>query len=192
MPKRTSSTRNPFRDIFERVRPGERPSGGELSEDERALAVTKAIGETIPFMATAGVHVEVYTPSDVVVALPDRTAVHNHVGTPHAAALALLAEAATGLVVALNLPDGAVPLLRTLSVDFSKMATGRVTARASLSAEERERIASRPIGKIDVDVELRSSSSASNSSTDVATDASPPPVKGVLQWAWIPEERLKR
>lgn len=192
MPKPTSTTSNPFRDIYERVRLEAERSEGGLSDDERALAVTKAIGETIPYMATAGVQVEVYTPTSVVVALPDRPAVHNHVGTPHAAALALLAEAATGLVVALNLPDGAVPLLRSMSVDFRKMATGRITASASLSEEEQERVAARPIGKIDVDVELRRASAESTSSTDGSADAPLPPVKGALQWAWIPKERLQR
>jgi len=170
---------NPFRLILDRVR--------DASPTHKAAVATEAVGETIPFMATVGAEVDVYTPSEVRVSLPDRPAVHNHVGTPHAAALALLAEAATGLVMAMNLPDGAVPLLRTINVDFRHMATGRVTARAALSEAEQKRIAARPIGKVDVVVELTSDagSDTENSPTGAA-------VAGTLQWAWLPEERVRR
>ncbi len=170
---------NPFRLILDRVQ-------GASSADKLAVA-TEAVGETIPFMATVGAEVEVYTPGEVRVALPDRPAVHNHVGTPHAAALALLAEAATGLVMAINLPDGAVPLLRTMNVDFRRMATGRVTARAALPEAERERIATHPIGKVNVDVEL--TSGARGEAGDGPAEAA---VTGTLQWAWLPEARVQR
>jgi len=160
---------NPFRDIFEAY--------GAANGAPDSEKITEAIGRTIPFMATVGVRIDTYTPERVVVALPDHSSVHNHVGTPHAAALALLAEAATGLVLALNLSDGAVPLLRSMNVDFSRMARGTVTAEAALQADDRSRIAERPIGKITVDVSLHA-------------DGDRPPVSGALQWAWIPESRL--
>ena len=170
---------NPFRLILDRVR--------DASSADRTAVATEAVGKTIPFMATVGAEVEVYTPGEVRVALPDRPAVHNHVGTPHAAALALLAEAATGLVMAMNLPDGAVPLLRSMNVDFRRMATGRVIARAALSETERERIATRPIGKVDVGVELTSGAK------DEAGEGSPEAaVTGTLQWAWLPTSRVRR
>jgi acyl-coenzyme A thioesterase PaaI-like protein len=165
----SSPSPNPFREIFSSCR--------DLDAGEREAAVTEAVAETIPFMGTAGVEVETYTPEAVAVALPDRPAIHNHVGTPHAAALALLAEAATGLVVALNLPDGAVPLLRSMNVDFRRMAQGRVTATARLDADQQNHIGARAIGRVSVDVTL-----------DAGTDE--PPVTGTLQWAWIPERRL--
>jgi acyl-coenzyme A thioesterase PaaI-like protein len=156
-----------FQAIYERYRDAAAP--------ERSRLITEAIGETIPFVATAGVQIEAYTPGRVVVALPDREPVHNHVGTPHAAALALLAETATGLVVALNLQPTSVPLLRTMNVDFQRMARGRVTARASLDESEQSRLSDRPIGKIDVPVEV--------CTEEVVA-------QGTLQWAWIPESRL--
>lgn len=170
---------NPFRLILDRVR--------DASSSNKAAVATEAVGETIPFMATVGAEVEVYTPEEVRVALPDRPAVHNHVGTPHAAALALLAEAATGLVMAMNLPDGAVPLLRSMNVDFRRMATGRVTARSMLSASDRERIAARPIGKVDVEVEL--TGGAGGGAGDGPAEAV---VTGTLQWAWLPEAKVQR
>lgn len=152
---------------------------GSRGDPERARAITADIGDTIPFVATAGVEIETYTEGQVRVALDDRPAVHNHVGTPHASALSLLAETASGLVVALNLPEGAVPLLRSMQVDFRQMAHGRVMARAALSSAEQERIAGRPVGKVDVEVSLFTS------------DAEKPAVTGTLQWAWLPESRIR-
>ena len=156
-----------FRAIYERY--------SDAPASKRPRLVTDAIGETIPFVATAGVQIETYTPERVVVALPDREPVHNHVGTPHAAALSLLAETATGLVVALNLQPTSVPLLRTMNVDFQRMARGRVTAEAVLDDAERARLSDRPIGKIDVPVAI---------CTDEVV------AQGTLQWAWIPESRM--
>ncbi|PEN13403.1 DUF4442 domain-containing protein [Longibacter salinarum] len=159
---------NPFREILQQHR--------DAGEDRRAEQITRAVGSTIPFMSTAGVNIDVYTPQRVVVTLPDRPPVHNHVGTPHAAALALLAEAATGLVVALNLSDGSVPLLRSMNVDFRRMARGTVHAEAALGEETQQRITRRPIGKVMVDVELLADGETA--------------VTGALQWAWIPASRL--
>ena len=167
----TSDGHNVFQSILDAHASRENP--------ERARAITADIGDTIPFVVTAGVDIETYTPAQVQVALDDRPAVHNHVGTPHASALSLLAETASGLVVALNLPEGAVPLLRSMQVDFRRMAHGRVTARAVLSSKEQQRIADRPIGKVDVEVSL------------VSPDAEAPAVTGTLQWAWLPESRVR-
>jgi len=167
----TSDAHNVFQSILD--------AHGSREDPERARAITADIGDTIPFVATAGVEIETYTPVQVRVALDDRPAVHNHVGTAHASALSLLAETATGLVVALNLPEGAVPLLRSMQIDFRRMARGRVTARAALSPAEQERIAGRPIGKVDVEVSL------------VSPDAEEPAVRGTLQWAWLPESRMQ-
>jgi acyl-coenzyme A thioesterase PaaI-like protein len=145
---------------------------------ERRAWLSKAIGDTIPFVATAGCTIETYTPTRVVVRLDDREAVHNHIGGMHAAAMALLAETATGLVVALNLTPPAVPLLRTLTMDFQRMAEGSVRAEATLPEEAAARLRERPIGKIDVSVECADASHQT-------------PVAGTLQWAWVPKDRLR-
>jgi acyl-coenzyme A thioesterase PaaI-like protein len=104
--------------------------------------------------------------------------VQNHLGGLHAAALALLAETASGLVVALNVPSGSSPLLRTMDVSFDRFTRDAVQAEATLSDAEADQVQSRPIGKIDVDVTL-------TAPTDDTTL-----VSSSLQWAWVPEERL--
>lgn len=165
----TPDATNPFAAILDRY--------GNHPAPWRRPLVTHAVGQTIPFVDTAGVAVDTYTPTRVVVHLDDRPDVHNHVGGLHAAAMGLLAETASGLVVALNLTPPAVPLLRTMTVDFRQMATGRVTATATLSDDETDRLRERPIGKIDVDVRL----------TDASGTA---PVTATLQWAWVPRSKL--
>ena len=46
----------------------------------------------------------------------------NHIGGVHAAAMVLVAENTTGLVVGMNVPDAGVPVVKTLKVDFVKWA----------------------------------------------------------------------
>jgi acyl-coenzyme A thioesterase PaaI-like protein len=146
-------------------------------ESKRSARLSNAIGDTIPFVRTTGCAIETYTNTHVAVRLDDRKAVHNHIGGLHAAALALLAETATGLVVALNLTPPAVPLLRRMTLDFERPARGAVRADARLSSSDAQRLSDRPVGKIDVPIQLVDSNDTE-------------PVTGTLQWAWIPEDRL--
>jgi acyl-coenzyme A thioesterase PaaI-like protein len=124
--------------------------------------------------------VEAYTPRRVAVRLDNERRLQNHLGGLHAAALALLAETATGLVVALNVPDGSTPLLRTMNVSFDAFARDAVQAEATLTDDERAQVQSRPLGQIEVDVTL------------AAPEDDTALVSGTLKWAWVPEQRLDR
>jgi acyl-coenzyme A thioesterase PaaI-like protein len=166
------SSSNPF------VRIADRFAGHP--DHVRGPLVTKAVGEVIPFVSTAGCFIDAYTPTRVAVRLDNRKDVQNHLEGLHAAALALLAETASGLVVALNVPSGSAPLLRTMEVSFDRFTRDAVQAEATLSDGEAEQIQSRPIGRIDVDVTL------------MAPDDGETLVSSQLQWAWLPEERLSR
>lgn len=161
---------NPFKRIADRY--------GGTPDRLRPPLVTRAVGEVIPFVATAGCFIEAYTSTRVAVRLDNRVSVQNHLGGLHAAALALLAETASGLVVAINVPSGSSPLLRTMDVSFDRFARDAVQAEATLTSEDADRIQSRPIGKMEVEVTL------------TAPEESTTLVSSVLQWAWVPEERL--
>ncbi len=163
-------TPNPFVQIADRY--------AETPPRLRRPLVTKAVGEVIPFVSTAECFVEAYTPRRVAVRLDNDQAVQNHLGGLHAAALALLAETATGLVVALNVPDGSSPLLRTMDLSFDEFARSAVQAEATLTSEAGAQIQSRPLGQIEVDVAL------------TAPEDDTPLVSGTLKWAWVPEERV--
>jgi len=145
----------------------------------RRPLVTEAVGEVIPFVDTAGCFIEAYTPRRVAVRLDNEQRLRNHLGGLHAAALALLAETASGLAVALNVPDGSSPLLRAMNIAFEEFARDAVRAEATLSDDETAQIRSRPIGQIAVDVQL----SEPGAETTL--------VSGMLKWAWMPEERLE-
>jgi len=160
---------NPFPRIYNAHR--DRPV------NERSARVTRDIHGAIPFTETAGLAIETYTPTRVVVAVDDRNALHNHVGTPHAAVLSLLSETASGLVVAINVRDPALPILRSMEVGFQRLATGRLRATASLSDDEAERIRTRPVGKIAVSVSV--------TTTDDAASAG-----ATMHWAWLPRGKL--
>jgi acyl-coenzyme A thioesterase PaaI-like protein len=164
------SSRNPFADFAARY--------ADVPPATRAPLITRAIGTVIPFVDTAGCFIEAYTPTRVAVRLDNRTAVQNHLGGLHAAALALLAETASGLVVAINVPDGSAPLLRTMDVSFERYAREAVVAEATLSADASDQIQSRPVGQMDVDVTL------------TAPGADETLVASELKWAWLPEEKL--
>lgn len=164
------SSTNPFVEIANRY--ADVPSG------LRSPLVTNAIGTVIPFIGTAECYVDTYTPNRVAVSLQNRTKVQNHLGGIHAAALALLAESASGLVVALNIPEGSVPLLRSMDVSFDRFARGSARAEATLTDDETEPIRSRAVGQIGVAVTL------------TAPGDGAALVSGSLKWAWMPEERL--
>lgn len=164
------SNPNPFAEISDRY--AERP------DRLRRPLVTRAVGSVIPFVETAGCFIEAYTPTRVAVRLDNREAVQNHLGGLHAAALALLAETASGLVVALNVPSGSAPLLRNMEVAFERYAQQVVEAEATLTDDESDRIQSKPIGRITVDVTL------------TAPEDDETLVSSELEWAWLPEERL--
>jgi acyl-coenzyme A thioesterase PaaI-like protein len=163
---------NPFVRIADRYR-------DVPSRLQRPL-ITHAVGDVIPFVRTAGCFIETYTPTEVTVRLDNRDDVQNHLGGLHAAALALLAETATGLVVALNVPDGSSPLLRTMDLSFDRFAQDVAQATAMLTTSECDTIRGRPIGQLGVDVRL------------AVPDAEEPLVEGQLKWAWLPEDRLDR
>lgn len=144
----------------------------------RRPLVTQAVGTVIPFVDTAGCFIEAYTPRRVAVRLDNEQRLRNHLGGLHAAALALLAETASGLVVALNVPDGSSPLLRTMDVSFETFARDAVQAEATLPDDATSQIRARALGQVTVDVVL----SAPDDDTALVT--------GTMTWAWVPEERL--
>jgi len=80
--------------------------------------------------------------------------------------------------VALNVPDGSTPLLRTMDISFDEFARDAVQAEATLTDDEGGQIQSRPLGQIAVDVAL----TAPEDDTTL--------VAGTMTWAWVPEARL--
>lgn len=142
----------------------------------RGLARSKALGRAVRFAGTAGLEFRELGPQRVVVAIANRGKVQNHIGGVHAAAMALLAETATGFVIGMNLPDDKLPLMKTMSIDYVRRAEGGLVATAHLGPEQIERLFTEPKGEVLVPVEVKDDSGAE-------------PIRCAMTWAWIPKKR---
>jgi len=142
----------------------------------RPAALSLVLGQVVPFTGTARLGFELLTPELVVVSIKNRRRVRNHIGGLHAAAMALLAETATGFCVGLNLPDDRLPLIKTLKVEYLRRAQGDLRAVATLGPEQVEAIRTLEKGEVTVPVTITDSSGAE-------------PIRAEMVWAWVPRQR---
>jgi uncharacterized protein (TIGR00369 family) len=141
-----------------------------------AFARTQLMGRMVKFVGTAGLRIEALTEENCVATLANASKVQNHIGSVHAAAMALLAETVTGFVVGMNVPDDRVPVIKSMHVDYTKRAKGALRAVATLSQEDRERMRTAEKGEVTVPV--------------VVTDeANVEPIHCTMIWAWTPKRR---
>ena len=110
--------------------------------------------------------------------MANHKAMQNHIGQIHACAMALLAETATGFVTAMNVPDSAVVLIKSLKVDFKRPTKGAMTAVATLTPEQQQLMQSSEKGETLVQVIV----------TDESGEA---PIQCEMLWAWIGKNQLK-
>ncbi len=139
-------------------------------------ALSLTLGNVVKFVGTANIRFEQMQPQEVVVTLDNKRKVQNHIGQVHAAATALLAETATGMVVGMNVPDDKIPLLKSMRVDYLKRSQGQQRAVATLTAEQIEQLKTLEKGDVTVAVTVTDS---------VGTEV----VAVEMVWAWIPKRR---
>jgi acyl-coenzyme A thioesterase PaaI-like protein len=104
-----------------------------MTRDE--TSVGDMLAATVPMARTLNLEFLETGPDKAVVLLPDQSAYHNHVGGPHAGAMFTLGETASGAVVLAAFGDQlsrAVPLAVRADIAYKKLATGAVTATATL------------------------------------------------------------
>ncbi|MEM7054952.1 MAG: DUF4442 domain-containing protein [Pseudomonadota bacterium] len=135
-----------------------------------------AIGRTIPFVATAGLKIETLEERRLVVSIENVKKVQNHIGTVHAAASALLAETATGLVVGMNVHDNAIPLMKTMKISYVRRAQGDLRAIAELPEAEALRLQTEEKGDLIVPVQVRDETGEET-------------IMCEMNWAWVPKKR---
>lgn len=138
--------------------------------------LTWAFGRTVRFVRTGGVRFEYLSEERALLHMPNRKAVQNHIGSVHAAAVALLAETASGAVLGMNVPDDRVPLLKNMQLEYSRRAQGDLRAEATLDAAARDRILREEKGEIIVPVK-------------VTDDSGQQPVQCRMLWAWVSKQR---
>lgn len=142
----------------------------------QGTALSLTLGNVVKFVGTAGIHFEQMQQQEVIVTLANKRKVQNHIGQVHAAATALLAETATGMVVGMNVPDDKIPLLKSMKVDYLKRSQGQQRAVATLSEEQIEQIKTLEKGEVQVPVIVKDA---------VGTQV----VEVEMVWAWIPKKR---
>ncbi|MFC3903588.1 uncharacterized domain 1-containing protein [Acinetobacter marinus] len=145
----------------------------------RALRTTiwsKTFGRIVPMVGTANIRYLEVSKEKVVVRIENHRNMQNHIKGVHAAAMALLAETATGFVTGLNVPDDRILLIKTLQVDYLKVASGGLTATATLSAEQQQFILDHEKGDLDIPIH-------------VVDDAGQAPIQCKMVWAWLPKKK---
>ncbi|MFE2991654.1 DUF4442 domain-containing protein [Streptomyces sp. NPDC059262] len=99
------------------------------------MSIGEMLAATVPMARTLNLEFLETTPEKAVVALPDQSEYHNHVGGPHAGAMFTLGESASGAIVLAAFGDQlsrAVPLAVRADIAYKKLAMGPVTATATL------------------------------------------------------------
>ena len=144
----------------------------------RGVARNLALRRAVPFTGTAGLDFVTLTPERSEIRVANKRPVQNHIKGVHAAAMSLLAETATGMVVGMNVRDDCLPLCKSLQVNFKKRATGGLTAKAHLTAAQRAAMASETKGEVRVAV-------------TVTDEAGVEPIQCEFVWAWVPKETSK-
>lgn len=148
----------------------------KLPRPLRRKAFSLLVGKIVPFVGTSRMEILEMSPARVAARVRNRRPVRNHIGGVHAAAATLLAETVTGFVVAMNLPAGKLPLIKTMHVEFEKRMKGNLSAEAWLEEADRRKLATDQRGAIQVPVTI----------TDGTGQQ---PVRAEMTWAWVPDKR---
>jgi len=139
----------------------------------RGWARNLVLRRAVPFTGTARLDFAVMTPERVEIAIANQHRVQNHIKGVHAAAMTLLAETATGMVVGMNVRDDCLPLAKELKVAFKKRAQGSLRAVATLTDAQRALMQQTDKGEVTVSVQVSDESGAQ-------------PIECEFIWAWIP------
>ena len=140
---------------------------------------SRAFGRVIPMVGTAKIQYLEMHPNKVVVKLENHKGMQNHIGQIHACAMVLIAETATGFVTAMNVPDTAIVLIKSIQVDFKRPTKGAMTAVATLTAKQQQLMQTTNKGETLVTV-------------SVTDESNEEPIFCEMLWAWVEKSYLKK
>ena len=92
---------------------------------------TRVVCWKAPYFGSIAPSFLVLEPGRCEATIPDRRAVHNHIGTVHAIALCNLAELVAGVMTDASIPAGMRWIPKGMTVQYLKKATGRQHAVAT-------------------------------------------------------------
>jgi len=145
----------------------------------RIRARSLLVGRIVKFVGTAGCTIEELSQQRAVVSIQNRKPIQNHIGSVHAAAMALIAETASGFVVAMNVPDDRVPVIKSMKINFFKRSKGSMRAVAQLSPEQISSILATEKGEV-------------TPSIVVTDEEGKEPISCEMVWAWTPKRKPPR
>ncbi|SEL80863.1 protein of unknown function [Colwellia chukchiensis] len=143
----------------------------KLPKFTHSMLFTKLFCSQVKYAGTSKLTVLDIQARQVRLQMKNRKSVQNHIGGVHAIAAALLAESATGIVFAMNLPDRCLPLLKTMTIQYQRRMQGDLTAVATMSAQQIA-LLSEDKGAIDIEVIINDESGEQ-------------PILCQMTWAWI-------
>lgn len=160
------AVRNPLRTFVDKV--NQYPSW--LS----SMLMTRVFRFKVKLAGTTGIEVLHTDGKTATYRQKNRRKAQNHIGSVHAAAMALLAESCTGFIVGINLPGDKLPLIKRMDLQYVKRSTGDMMAVASLTDEQIALMQTAEKGEVSVKVTI----------TD---ETGIEPLVCEMLWAWIPK-----
>ncbi|GAB3013510.1 DUF4442 domain-containing protein [Bowmanella dokdonensis] len=142
----------------------------------RNWIITRVFCHKVKLAGTAGLQILGTDGKSVTFRQKNHKKVQNHIGSVHAAAMALLAESATGFILGINLPGDKLPLIKSMNIRYLTRAQGDMTAVAYLTDEQIARMQSQDKGDVIVAVKV-------TDATGIQT------IECEMNWAWIPKKR---
>ncbi len=138
--------------------------------------INSVLGNKVPYVGTTGLSIDLLSKNKVVVSLENKKKARNHIGQIHAAAMALIAETASGFAVGMNLPDDKLPLIKTLKVDYKKKSQGAMVATATITDDQIAEIESTEKGNTIIAV-------------SVTDESGEEPIQCEMTWAWVSKRK---
>lgn len=147
-----------------------------LPDPIKQKAASIIFTRVVPFINTAGCEFEKLTNEEVIVSLENKRKARNHIGQIHAAAMALIAETASGFVLAMNMPDDKLNLIKSMKVNYLKRTKGKMVARATITPEQVAKMHAEPKGDVMIEVH-------------VTDESGEEPITCEMLWAWVPKKK---
>lgn len=127
----------------------------QLPEEERNKATNFALQMAVPFVGTSKIHYERVDHNEWIAHVPNEPEIRNHLGQVHAGAMMTLAESVAVTMMAMNLPEDRLPLVKSVHAQFVRRSRGRIRAIARLTDEQLRTIKNEEKGEVSIDVDIR-------------------------------------
>ena len=143
----------------------------KLPKFSHSFLFTQLFCSQVKYARTSKVIIVDIKPQQVKLLMKNHKKVQNHIGGVHAIAAALLAESATGIVFGLNLPDTALPLLKSMTIHYQRRMQGDLTAIASISESQI--------------CELKQEKGNMDIVVTITDESGQQPIVCIMSWAWV-------